>query len=487
MRTPNKTTLVVLPAILLSVAVLAIMTQDERYVAAPGLACVVMVLFLWMRLLDRDQKIPFFDVGMFCSLSTLIYTVYPLVNYWVDGLQFGFLSDNRLHSYGILPAELGLFHLRHVLYLFSFMLFYLMFRDRGSIKTGNVKLPRRSCQHVIIISFLALTVYFFFLQLITGVNYNTSYESEVYSRNFAAFSNLPLILFQISSKLWGILFIFKLALLFLVVSRCRQKKWLIILLSWFTVEVIHTIINKGSRTDLMLFLMAAALLYHRIIKPFSMRFLIASGVSLFIFFIMLGIYRVHSDINSLRLNLSLPVRAIFSTNNEFQILLGTSYDVFQQKVSGAIFPWYIYVNDIITIFPPQQIMPFEKVAASEWYLRELGISETGIGLMWGVISQSIVGYDWLELALRGAILGYILALFHRWYLKHQSGFIGTLLYVFLCIKIYNTFRDTTFSLLGNLMVEFIPFYILLSVGVAILSHGVNVRPENRIALTPQDL
>ena len=54
-------------------------------------------------------------------------------------------------------------------------------------------------------------------------------------------------------------------------------------------------------------------------------------------------------------------------------------------------------------------MPFEKVAASEWYLREIGMSGTGQGFMWGVISQSIVGLDWLELALRGAILGYILA------------------------------------------------------------------------------
>lgn len=150
-----------------------------------------------------------------------------------------------------------------------------------------------------------------------------------------------------------------------------------------------------------------------------------------------------------------------SGTSEFQALLGTAYDVLQRKEAGAVLPWYLYINDFITILPPQQLLPFEKVRASEWYLRELGISGTGVGLMWGVISQSIVGLDWIELALRGAILGYILARFHRWYLKHQSEFVATLLYMFFCLKVYYTFRDTTFSLLANLVWEFIPFYLIM--------------------------
>ena len=88
--------------------------------------------------------------------------------------------------------------------------------------------------------------------------------------------------------------------------------------------------------------------------------------------------------------------------------------------------------------------------------------------MWGIITQSIVGLDWIELALRGGILGYILARLHRWYVRRQSGFLETLLYVFFCLKVYYTFRDTTFSLLANLVWEIIPFIILLGLGVAVL-------------------
>jgi hypothetical protein len=469
MRIQNKKISSVLLAVLASILVLAFMSADARYVAVPGFACVVMVLWLWVTLWDRDQKIPFFDVGIFCALATLFYTVYPLVNYWVDGLQFGLLSDGRLLSYNISPAELGYFHLRHVLYLFSFVVIYSMFRGRGDIETGNVNTPRRSNRQVIVLFFLFLTGYFIFLQLTTGVNYSTSYESEAFEKNVAAFASIPLLLLQISSKLWGILFLFKLAALFIVVSRCRQKKWLIILLLWVAAEIIQVLTLQGARTGLVLFLMATALLYHRMIKPLSVKFLITSGSSLFVFFIFLGLYRAYIDFASLQTNLSQVDAGIFSGNNEFQALLGTAYDVLQRKIEGADLPWYLYINDFITILPPQQLLPFEKVGASEWYLREIGMSGTGQGFMWGVISQSIVGLDWIELVLRGGILGFLLAKLHRWYVRNQSGFIATLLYVYLCLRVYYTFRDTTFSLLPYFVWEVISFYMLLRMGSAFLS------------------
>lgn len=487
MHIQNKTVTAVLPAIILSSLALAFMTVDERYVALPGFVCTVLVLWLWMTLWDRDQKIPFFDVGIFCALATLVYTVYPLVNYWVGDFQFGFLSDNRLQAYNITPEELGFFHFRHILYLFTFVLFYSVFRGKGSIGVGNVIIPSRTIRKVIVISFLLLTCYFYILQVVTGVNFNISYESEAYAKNITAFMSLPLLLLQMSVKLGGILFIFKLALLFIVVSRCKQKKWRIVLLIWIFFEIVQVVYIKGVRSGFMFFLIATALLYHRMIKPLSMKYLITSGLLLLMLFIFLGVYRQYADISSLQMDLLHEDAGIFSGGNEFQALLGTAYDVYQRKEAGADLPWYLYINDIITILPPQQLMPFEKVAASEWYLREIGMSGSGVGFMWGVISQSIVGLDWLELVLRGAILGYILAKFHRWYLKHQSGFLETLLYMFFCLKVYYTFRDTTFSLLANLVWEVIPFYLFLRIGVAVLSRKVSDQPSHIIALSSTNI
>jgi len=480
MRIRNKTGSVVLPAIVLGAVALAFMTPDERCVAAPALAGVIIVIWLWMTLWDRDQNIPFFDVGVFCALATLVYMIYPLVNYWVEGFQFGILSDSRLASYNIEPFELGVFHLRHLLYLFFFVVFYLAFRGRGIMATGNVNAPSRSAVRVIILFFLMLSGYFVILQVMTGVNFNTSYESEAFEKNRIAIANLPVIVMQISSKLSGILFVFKLAFLFFVVTRCRRKTWLWILLVWIGVEIVQTFILKGARTGLVLFLIATALLYHRMVKPLTMKFLLTSGTLLFIAFMFLGLYRSYVDVASFQEKYSEREGGILAGGNEFQALLATAYDVSQRKKSGTDLPWYLHINDIITVLPPQQLVPFEKVAASEWYLRELGLSGTGKGLMWGVITQSIVGFDWLELALRGALLGYILARIHRWYLKHQTGFMETLVYMFLCLKVYYTFRDTTFYLLANIVWEIIPFYILLRLGVAFLSQSRSSTPALRV-------
>jgi len=120
------------------------------------------------------------------------------------------------------------------------------------------------------------------------------------------------------------------------------------------------------------------------------------------------------------------------------------------------------LNDIISIFPPQQLLPFEKISGSEWYLRVLGISGTGQGYMWGVVSQAIVGFGWIELVFRGIILGYICAIFHNWYARQGCGFIETFIYVYICLKIYNTYRDTTLSILSTVVWEILPFILLFN-------------------------
>jgi hypothetical protein len=475
----------VLFSILISSFLIATMTPEERNVAAPALLCTILVLWLWMTLYDRDGKIPFLDVGIFCALATFIYTVYPLVNYWVDGFQFGILSDNRLRQYNPDPAEMGLFHIRHLLYLFSFVVVYALFRRRGSVEIGRVTIPNHSARYIIVLFFLLLTGYFFLLQILTGVNYNASYESEEFSKNVAALADLPLLLLQVSGKLWGILFLFKLALLYIIVDRCRQKRWLIILCVWIAFEILQTFFIKGARTGTVLFLMATALFYHRMINHLSMKVLLSSGILLFLFFIFMGLYRAYIDFELLQTDLSQTDAGIFSGSNEFQALLGTAYDVLQRKEAGTYLPWYLYINDFSALLPPQQLMPFEKVSASEWYLREIGLSGTGFGFMWGVISQSIVGLDWMELLLRGGILGYILARIHRWYIKHQSEFLANLLYVYLCLRIYYTFRDTTFSILANFVWEVIPFYIILRLAVLIFSLSGRNSPNMGMAISNQ--
>jgi hypothetical protein len=468
MGSKNRTLIVTIVAIACFTFALTLMSADECYVAAPAFLCTLLVLWLAMSLWDRDNAMPLFDVGLFCAIATCLYTNYPLVNYWSDGLQFGPLSDSRLQALQITPVGLGVFHLRHVAYLGSFIAAYSTLRGRSTVVTGNVAIPTRGGLYVLLGAFIALTCYFLVLQAFTGASIYASYETEEYAETREAFARLPLLFLQISGKLAGIYFVLKLALLLFVVSRCRRLGWRCLLLTWILLELLQTVATRGGRTGLILFLLSAGLFYHRLVRPLTFRFLALSGSLIIVFFVFFGLYRAHPDIATIQSELARSQGGILSAGNEFQALLGTALDVQRIKELGASPPWIIYLNDIVNILPPQQLLPFTKLSAADWYLQQVGLSGNGTGLMWGVMAQSIIGFDWAELVIRGAFLGSLLAWVHRWYARRSSGFLETLFYSYLCIKTYYTFRDTTLSVLTNVVWEMVPCYLLLKLGVAIL-------------------
>lgn len=464
-------------AILLCGVVLVFLPEEARYVTAPIFFTFSLTLWLWIFLWDRDSSVPLFDAGMLCALTIFIYTSYPLVNFWADGYRFGLLSDYRLWKYPISAQDIGKFHGRHCLYMASFVVTYAAFRGKGRLETGNIAPLTKLMNYVILAFFILLGGYFLTLFIITykDISALKTYGAKT-ARVVEVMSSMPEVVAKTSDKLRNIFLLFKLSVLFIVVSRCRDRKWLYILVAWLSSEIVMTLVLRNTRTGLVFLILSAVLLYHRMIRPFSMRFLVTTGLIFFMFFNFLGLYRSYSNLNALQNKAETPEIAVLSGANEFQAIFATSYDVFQMKRDGVDLPWYLYINDFINILPPQQVVPFEKIRADEWYMRELGFSsDIGIGFMWGVVTQSIVGLDWLELFFRGTILGFILALIHRWYVKHQSGFIETMIYLYLCLRVYYTFRDTTFSLLTFFVWDIVPYYLMLRCGMLLLPRN-NKRP-----------
>jgi len=117
---------------------------------------------------------------------------------------------------------------------------------------------------------------------------------------------------------------------------------------------------------------------------------------------------------------------------------------------------------------PGQLLPFRKIDPSLWYLEQLGLQDSQVGFMFGVLSQAILGVDWLELMVRGTVLGCVLGLIHRWYVKRSQRFEVTLLYVFLCVWSYYTVRAATFYFVYPVVYRFLPFLFIVWFGEAIL-------------------
>lgn len=465
---------ITLPLALLGIVTLMSINVQARYVLAPGIACVLIVIGLLVSLWQRDRQLPFFDIGMLCVSMTCVYSVYPLVNFMFGDFSFGTLGDGRLTHYGPSPSEIGLFHFRHVVYLLFLGIFYSVSRGRKVISiSGKVAKPSHRTQQIIILGFVLLNIYFSILNVATGINFNHGYDPDSVANNLAVNASAPLILLQLSGKLAGLEFIFQTAVITLIILRCNQRKWLVGLIILIFIVTIQSFLEKGSRGGLMAFMLLTLLMYHRVHRV-SLRFLFGSISILFLYFMFMGWYRAFDDFTSWQGAFD-NFSVVMSAGNEFQSLLGTAYDVYLRKLSGIELPWYLAINDFTPILPPQQLLPFEKVTGAEWYLREIGISGTGQGFMWGVITQAIVGFDWIELALRGALLGYILARIHRWYQERQEGFLETLFYSILCVYVLGTFRDTTGAIFWPIFWEFIPFYIVLR-----LLGGPKIRHRSRI-------
>jgi hypothetical protein len=447
---------------LLCCASLLFLDQEQMYLAGPLFSCLLVMVWMTYALWVKDGGIPVLDIGFICALATFVYSVLPLISFWANGFRFDSLSDARLSAYVLTAEEVGNFHWRHVLYLVGFAGSYLLFRKPSHIPTGGVELPSTSQRNAVLGLFLLLWSYFTILWATTGFTLRYSYESDGNLQFVQLISSMPLIVTQISVKLYGIFFFVKLALLFIVVQKCRAKSWRLVLLMWIVCEVVYTFELKGARSELVFFLIGAALMYHRLVARLSLRFLLPAGALFFAFFTFMGIYRSQMGFDETMVAIGQTQGGFLGVGGEFDALFGTAYDVYQRVVlGGGELPWYIYINDFINVLPPQQLLPFEKVPASEWYLRLIDNSGIGVGYMWGVITQSIVGLDWIELVIRGSVLGFVLAKAHQWYDRLKEDFMVNIVYIFLCIMVYYTFRDTTGALLGFLVWQVLPFYALM--------------------------
>ena len=153
-RIKRRTLAVLLPTTLIAVSWLLAATPEQRYVVLPVVIVTTIVLWFWITLWNRDRAMPLFDVGVIYALAVLAYTNIPLLNYISGGFRFTEVSDARLYFYQPTPSELGFFHWRHVIYIFSFVAMYATTRGKHPAKQNQAKIPRRSM-------FLAIVLLFF--------------------------------------------------------------------------------------------------------------------------------------------------------------------------------------------------------------------------------------------------------------------------------------------------------------------------------------
>lgn len=440
-------------------AALLLMAPDDRLLAAPmfaiGLIAAAYMLLLW----TRDGSPPLFEPGTLCMLAITVYGILPLAGFILMQRQWSPFCDSRLQEYPFIPSELGLFGWRYAVYAGAFASTYLLIRGGASVGRNTAfAMPRRTTRIAVIILFAALYAGKIALKVIYDYDPDDfSYTDPAGSVARSVAKAIPYFILQIGHNVLGALFVAELGLMILLIGNWRNRwcRWFLAL--WLLYEVLTTVLTLGSRGRVVLLLIGAGVLYHRLVKAVSFPRLIFAGVLLLTGFLVLGAIRVVESSGDMR---DRAAHAL-TDGNEFQGLFTTAFDLHKKRESGqlAAVPWQLYVADLYFVIP-SQLLPFEKLDPSTWYIDVIGQTGQGIGYMFGVMAQAAIGLDWIELVLRGAVLAAALAILQRWYVRRATHFWPTLFSLFVSIWAYYSMRAWTFYAVYFVLYHFVP--ILLS-------------------------
>jgi len=453
-------------AIMIAIVIaLFLMKRDDRVLAAPMLALAEIVVLFLSVLWARDGVPPVFESGTLCILATALYGIFPLLGFLMMHGEWYRNADKRLFAYAFVPSDLGMFGWRYVVYTASFALAYLAIRRRAYVKSTAFEIPpRRTAVAAIIIVFVVLYLFKVALSSVYGYELDLSY-AESY-KQIAAVGRMPYFVLQVGNNLLAALLVAQQGIMVLLLARWRIWWCRIALVTWLGFELVTRSLMMGSRTSLVLLLLSVGILYHRLVKPLSFRLLALAGTALIGGFLVLGVIR---NMQFAAPNES-PENPILAAN-EFQGLFTTAFDLYKMKEAGTLHvPWQVYASEAYMIIP-SQFLPFEKIEPGGWYIDVIGQTGQGIGYMFGVMSQGVLGLGWIELMLRGVALAACLALLHRWYVRRAVHFWPTVFYVFVSIWTYYTFRATTFSSIYFIVYRFLPVFVAAKVLEALLSRA----------------
>jgi len=437
--------------------------KENIYILVPILTFISILTWFIFSLKRKDGSLNI-DIGLFAVSFSFLYSIVPYLGYYLGGLNFGLLSDGRLQALKPTPLEMGYFSINYVVYFFSLSAGYIYFRKNYGIDKFNKIILTAYLRQLLLFLCIIFGLYFSILEFGFGIGFNSGYNGDELSPG-------PLILEQINGKLDGIYFILYIALLGLCAYYIKNPIIASVLFFYVLFKLINTFVFPGSRGEiisLLLYITIFSKMFHNI----NLQKVIIIFLLVFVIFILLGILRSDGAVADLLISDEL-LRTLGSVQNEFQAVFATTLDV-TDRIKDVSVPNALLFNDFTPLLPPQQLLPFEKIAAADWYIKLIGLEGTGSGFMWGIITQAQIGFGVSELILRGLITSWFLAKIHNWFISRNEYFFSYVIYSFLCMSTVWIFRDTSGAILWIIVWTIMPTVILFYM------FGLNVLVRNII-------
>jgi oligosaccharide repeat unit polymerase len=395
----------------------------------------------------RRGHVFWFEIGVVYAGIVVLYTVWPLAGYVLLGGSYTPNNDLRLQQLAPPPDEIARIGWLYATHLIGFVVAYLVARGRPPFRAPRAPVPGTAILITAAAAYVVIQGFWWFVAAFFNIS------AEGYLESYLVAGRLPLLLAQLLGHLDGARYPLALVLLAVLFSRYPSSR--LTIAAWLLLTAAVTFVRLGSRSEFVLLLFAAALMYQILVKPFGVRWIAVGFTAVLAAFIVLGMMRNAAAGGEDDFWRQSP----FSMSTEFEVLFGNAVhlDSVAANSPRIDIPPAFYVGDVANLLP-QQIAPYEKVDAAAWYVNTYfpEYAAAGGGLAFGVIAESVLTGGWPSALLRGVLLGIIFAFVHRLYMRHGDKLAVLVFYVWATTLSYQSLRATTLALLVLFVYRFVP-------------------------------
>lgn len=406
-----------------------------------------MVAFVALWRLQFRGRLSFADPAIFFLAVICIYTVIPMLTFEFYDYTFGRQSDPRLRNIVLDQGLLAEVWLCASLAMAGFGAAYLCLRRPRMVRLEHV--PRG-----------AVGALWVGLAIATAINLFAFFGrgGENYADEYLFYRTLPVWVVQIINILSTMFQVSAFGLFaYYLAARRPYVAW-----GLLAVSLVFFVVTTDARSMLIIVTGGFFILRDHLVKrlpPVLLALLAATGLTVFL---MLGFFREGT----------MAVSDV-AGRNEFIAVFVTALDVQQLYIIGSTLDMNmnLLVGDLFRLVP-QQFLDFEKIDPATWYVANFYpyYAESGGGLAFGMISESALSGGGISALIRGLALGTIVSLSIN-VLSRRPTIWRMIVYVWLFINIYQSFRDTTFTLIGRFVFQFAPGLLL----VILLSQLLSLR------------
>lgn len=456
-------------------------SEELRVVLAPLLAIVSLGVVYLTVIYRRDRQVPVFEVASLWLAAASLYGAYPLLNFIAGGMSWHMYSDSRMLALDAGAKDIAPIGWRYVVWIGAFVVTYLIARGRAAVKTRALAHPGHARVAAVVITFLCVLLFLTGISLAFGVEYSPRYRDAL-TGDAKSFVSLPLPLLRVVHNVVGMRLVLAWTVVTLLMWKWREPFARLLLISSMSVLAVYTLMRGGARSDLFLLLLVIGILYHRLVRPFTLKATIVGAVMFLAAFNFVGILRLAIVTETSLSTYNVPM---FTEANEFQAVMGTTLHLKTMRENRELrdVPTQLHFTEFVLLIPAP-LLPFTKINPGQWYIDLIGLTGSSSGYMFGAVSQAVLGWDWIELAIRGMILGLFCAYVHRWYAKNPTSFWRTVFYMYLSIWMYYSVRQASFSFLYFLLYRFLPTMLTIEAVRFLIASFTRRSVKRELAATP---